>query len=104
MPTIIITITGLRRKRNPFKELVELSLGGNTNTNGAVGNIGEQLQPIQIKDDIDLINMFEEGIPCRSNLLSEDFRSFEALANRKSEVMVAYCKVNCLFTTLKLSL
>lgn len=49
---------------------------------------------ISLKDDLDLLEMFEEGIPCRSKLLSTTIRELQPVANRSSEVLVAYCKVS----------
>lgn len=48
---------------------------------------------LSIKTDLELLDMFEEGIPCRSQLFSEHTRGLKEVSDRSSEVMMAYCKV-----------
>ncbi|KAG8297774.1 hypothetical protein J6590_028605 [Homalodisca vitripennis] len=47
------------------------------------------------KRDLQILDMFVEGVPCRSKMLSPGFRYLKEIEGRSSEVMVAYCKLLC---------
>jgi hypothetical protein len=40
-----------------------------------------------------IMTLFNKGIPCRSSLLPPELQSIPEIHTRKSEVMVAFCKV-----------
>lgn len=40
-----------------------------------------------------LLTLFQKGIPCRSALLPPALRTIPEIRQRKSEVMIAFCKV-----------
>jgi hypothetical protein len=45
------------------------------------------------KQTTKIMMLFKKGIPCRSSLLPQDLKSIPNIGKRKSEVMVAFCKV-----------
>jgi hypothetical protein len=45
------------------------------------------------KQTTKIMMLFKKGIPCRSSLLPQDLKSIPNIGERKSEVMVAFCKV-----------
>ena len=40
-----------------------------------------------------ILTLFQKGIPCRSSLLPQGLRTIPEIHQRKSEVMIAFCKV-----------
>lgn len=47
-----------------------------------------------LEDDLAILTIFEDGIPCRSKLLSGHIQNLDVVNKRSSEVMFAYCKVS----------
>lgn len=43
---------------------------------------------------VKILTLFKGGIPCRSSLLPPELQSIPEILTRKSEVMVAFCKVS----------
>lgn len=53
-------------------------------TNGSV-----ELSPV----DMEFLHIFKYGIPCRSHILPKTIKDIPIIRDRKSELMVGYCKV-----------
>jgi hypothetical protein len=45
------------------------------------------------RQTIRIMTLFQQGIPCRSSLLPPGLQTIPKICQRKSEVMVAFCKV-----------
>ncbi|XP_065171309.1 uncharacterized protein [Atheta coriaria] len=44
---------------------------------------------------IELVKVFQYGIPCSSYILPQSIKNLEQVRNRSNEVMVGYCKIPC---------
>lgn len=54
----------------------------------------EKFRNGSLEDDLAILTIFEDGIPCRSKLLSGHIQNLDVVNKRSSEVMFAYCKVS----------
>jgi hypothetical protein len=48
-----------------------------------------------------MLTLFSNGIPCRSMLLKTDLQAIPEIQERKSEIMIAFCKVISIIPTRK---
>lgn len=56
--------------------------------------VEDKSQNGSMENDLAILNIFEDGIPCRSKLLSEHIQNMDVVKKRSSEVMFAFCKVS----------
>lgn len=61
---------------------------------GNVTTADDKFRNGSLEDDLAILNIFEDGIPCRSKLLSGHIQNLDVVSKRRSEVMFAYCKVS----------
>lgn len=47
------------------------------------------------KDEMDLLKIFREGIPCQSYILPQAMKQIPEVQERNTQIMIGYCKVRC---------
>ncbi|KAL3286825.1 hypothetical protein HHI36_001315 [Cryptolaemus montrouzieri] len=45
--------------------------------------------------DLELLQLFQEGIPCSSHILPDGIKKLPEVKNRKDEIMIAFCQEKC---------
>jgi hypothetical protein len=63
-----------------------------TDTIPPIQKAREYIQTVK-QQSTKIMMLFKKGIPCRSSLLPQDLKSIPEIGERKSEIMVAFCKV-----------
>ncbi|XP_050515154.1 uncharacterized protein LOC114327817 [Diabrotica virgifera virgifera] len=73
----------------------KLSVAPTPNVTANLNNTTTESSAESIAVDLELLNAFQLGIPCKSHILPTAIKELKAVDSRKNEIMIGFCKVDC---------